>query len=66
MIGLSGRELEVLRLVADGRSNREIGELLFISEKTAGRHVSNIFIKLDVHSRAEAARIAAEQGLTSL
>jgi DNA-binding CsgD family transcriptional regulator len=64
VIGLSSRELEVLRLVADGRSNREIGELLFISEKTAGRHLSNIFVKLDVHSRAEAARIAAEQGLT--
>ena len=66
VIGLSSRELEVLRLVADGRSNREIGELLFISEKTAGRHVSNIFTKLDGHSRAEAARIAAEQGLTQL
>ena len=52
------------RLVADGRSNREIGELLFISEKTAGRHLSNIFVKLDVHNRAGAARIAAEQGLT--
>jgi DNA-binding CsgD family transcriptional regulator len=64
VVGLSSRELEVLRLVADGRSNREIGELLFISEKTAGRHVSNIFAKLDVHSRAQAARIAAEQGLT--
>ena len=66
VLGLSSRELEVLRLVADGRSNREIGELLFISEKTAGRHLSNIFTKLDVHSRAEAARIAAEQGLTQL
>ena len=65
VIGLSSRELEVLRLVADGRSNREIGELLFISEKTAGRHLSNIFTKLDVHSRAEAARIAAEQGSPS-
>lgn len=64
VVGLSSRELEVLRLVADGRSNREIGLLLFISEKTAGRHLSNIFTKLDVHSRAEAARIAAEQGLT--
>jgi len=65
VIGLSSRELEVLRLVADGRSNREIGELLFISEKTAGRHLSNIFTKLDVHTRAEAARVAAEQGLTA-
>ncbi len=64
VIGLSSRELDVLRLVADGCSNREIGERLFISEKTAGRHLSNIFTKLDVHNRAEAARIAAEQGLT--
>ncbi|MBV9919454.1 MAG: helix-turn-helix transcriptional regulator [Pseudonocardia sp.] len=64
VIGLSSRELQVLRLVADGHSNREIGELLFISEKTAGRHVSNIFLKLDVHTRAEAARVAAEQGMT--
>ncbi len=63
--GLSRREVEVLRLVAEGASNRAIGERLFISEKTAGRHVSNIFGKLRVHSRAEAARIAAEQGLTA-
>lgn len=64
VVGLSSRELEVLRLVAGGRSNREIGARLFISEKTAGRHLSNIFGKLGVHTRAEAARIAAEQGLT--
>lgn len=63
--GLTGRELEVLRLLAYGRSNRDIGAELFISEKTAGRHVSNIFDKLGVHTRAEAARIAAEQGLTT-
>lgn len=63
--GLSSRELEVLRLVSAGRSNREIGELLFISEKTASRHLSNIFGKLGIRTRAEAARIAAEQGLTT-
>lgn len=62
--GLTPRELEVLRLVADGVSNRGIGERLVISEKTAVRHVSNIFAKLGVHTRAEAARIAAESGLT--
>jgi DNA-binding NarL/FixJ family response regulator len=50
--------------VADGVSNRGIGERLVTSEKTAVRHVSNIFAKLDVHTRAEAARIAAESGLT--
>ncbi len=62
--GLTPRELEVLRLVADGVSNRGIGERLVISEKTAVRHVSNIFTKLGVHTRAEAARVAAESGLT--
>lgn len=65
MTGLSSRELEVLRLISAGRSNREIGEILFISEKTASRHLSNIFGKLGIHTRAEAARIAAEQGLTT-
>jgi len=63
--GLSSRELEVLRLVSAGRTNREIGELLFISEKTANRHLSNVFGKLGIHTRAEAARIAAEHGLTT-
>jgi DNA-binding CsgD family transcriptional regulator len=63
--GLTPRELEVLRLLADGVSNRGIGERLVISEKTAVRHVSNIFGKLGVHSRAEAARLAAERGLTT-
>jgi len=63
--GLSSRELEVLRLVSAGRSNREIGDILFISEKTASRHLSNIFSKLGIRTRAEAARVAAEQGLTT-
>ncbi|MGQ0574700.1 MAG: LuxR C-terminal-related transcriptional regulator [Pseudonocardia sp.] len=62
--GLTARELQVLTLLARGRSNREIGSELFVSEKTAGRHISTIFTKLGVHSRAEAARIAAERGLT--
>jgi DNA-binding CsgD family transcriptional regulator len=61
--GLSRREREVVGLVADGFSNRDIGARLVISEKTAGRHVSNIFTKLDVHTRAQAARFAAEHGL---
>jgi len=53
--GLTGRELEVLRLVAAGRSNRDIAEELFISPKTASVHVSNILGKLGVASRGEAA-----------
>ena len=60
---LSSRELEVLVLIADGLTNRAIGERLVISHKTAGRHVANLFAKLRVHNRAQAARIAAEQGL---
>ncbi|MGH3287091.1 MAG: ATP-binding protein [Streptosporangiaceae bacterium] len=53
--GLTGRELEVLRLVAAGRSNREIANELFISPKTASVHVSNILGKLGAASRGEAA-----------
>ena len=61
--GLSPREVEVLRLVADGLSNRAIGERLVISDKTVGRHVSNLFCKLGVHNRAQATRIAMERGI---
>lgn len=61
---LSPREREVLVLLAEGASNRRIGERLVISDRTAGRHVANIFAKLGIHTRAEAARIAAEHGLT--
>ena len=53
--GLTGRELEVLRLVAAGRSNRDIANVLFISPKTASVHVSNILGKLGVASRGAAA-----------
>jgi DNA-binding CsgD family transcriptional regulator/tetratricopeptide (TPR) repeat protein len=61
--GLTAREIEVLRLVAAGASNRAVAERLVISEKTAARHVANLFVKLGVHTRAEAARLAAERGL---
>lgn len=60
---LTSREREVLRLVAAGRSNREIGEELFISAKTASVHVSNILGKLGVSSRVEAAAMAHRDGL---
>jgi DNA-binding NarL/FixJ family response regulator len=56
--GLSPRELEVLRLVAAGRSNREIGATLVISEHTVARHLQNIFAKLGVSSRTAATAIA--------
>jgi DNA-binding NarL/FixJ family response regulator len=57
-LGLSPRELEVLRLVAAGRSNRQIADELFISVKTASVHVSNILAKLAVTTRVEAAALA--------
>jgi DNA-binding NarL/FixJ family response regulator len=62
--GLSRRECEVLALVADGRSNREIGETLFISDRTVARHLTNIFHKIGVTSRTQAARYAIDHGLT--
>ncbi|MFD8221867.1 LuxR C-terminal-related transcriptional regulator, partial [Streptomyces sp. NPDC059697] len=57
-LGLTSRERDVLRLVAAGRSNRQIAEELFISPKTASVHVSNILGKLDVSGRGEAAALA--------
>jgi DNA-binding CsgD family transcriptional regulator/tetratricopeptide (TPR) repeat protein len=60
---LSARELEVLRLVADGRTNGEIAEQLFITRKTAGVHVTHILDKLGVSNRVEAAMVAARAGL---
>ena len=62
--GLSPREKEVLYLIAQGRTNREIGERLFISQKTVGVHVGNILAKLDVSGRVEAAAVAIRLGLT--
>jgi DNA-binding CsgD family transcriptional regulator/tetratricopeptide (TPR) repeat protein len=62
--GLSGREREVLGLIAQGRTNREIGERLFISQKTVGVHVGNILAKLGVSGRVEAAAVAIRLGLT--
>ncbi|MFC6022113.1 LuxR C-terminal-related transcriptional regulator [Plantactinospora solaniradicis] len=61
--GLSRRELEVLRLVAAGKSNQAIAADLFLSEKTVARHVSNIFGKLRVGSRTAAAAFAFEHGI---
>ncbi|MCU1365506.1 MAG: putative ATPase [Ilumatobacteraceae bacterium] len=61
--GLSGRELEVLSLVAAGRSNPQIATALFISRKTAEHHVSNILAKLGVASRSEATALAVRHGL---
>ncbi len=62
--GLSRREREVLIHLAQGRTNREIGERLFISQKTVGVHVGNILAKLGVSGRVEAAAVAIRLGLT--
>ncbi len=61
--GLTAREVEVLGLVASGRSNLQIAEALVLSEKTVARHLSNIFTKIDVTSRTAAAAYAFEHGL---
>ena len=62
--GLTTREVEVLRLVAAGKTNPEIAALLVLSEKTVARHLSNIFAKLDVTSRTAAAAFAFEHHLS--
>jgi DNA-binding CsgD family transcriptional regulator len=63
--GLTPREREVLALLAEGATNREIGKRLFMAEKTASVHVSRILAKLDVRSRTEAAALAYRLDLTS-
>jgi DNA-binding CsgD family transcriptional regulator len=60
---LTARECEVLALVAQGHTNRRIATILFLSEKTVARHLSNIFTKIDVNSRAAATAYAYEHGL---
>ncbi len=62
--GLTAREVEVLALVAQGHTNRQIAELLFISEKTVASHLSHMFTKLGLSTRAAATAYAYEHGLT--
>ena len=61
--GLTRREVEVLRLIAEGKSNRQIAAALYLSPRTAERHVANIYLKIGAHSKAEAAAYALHQGL---
>jgi DNA-binding CsgD family transcriptional regulator len=63
VLKLTAREREVLALLAAGMTNAELARTLFISERTANRHVSNIFTKLGVHNRTQAARAAVAAGL---
>jgi predicted ATPase/DNA-binding CsgD family transcriptional regulator len=61
--GLSAREAEVLRLVANGLTNAEVAEKLFLSSRTVDWHLGSIYRKLGLHSRTEAARFASDHGL---
>ena len=63
--GLSQREVEVLRLIARGRTNKEAAAALHVSPKTVGRHVENLYTKIGVQSRAAAAVFAMEHHLLS-
>ena len=65
VLHLTGRELEVLHLVAEGHTDREVAEMLVISPRTVNRHLSNIFVKLDVPGRAAAVAYAIRQGIVS-
>ena len=60
---MTEREVEVLRLVADGHSNADVAAALYLSQKTVARHLSNIFTKLDVSSRTAAVAYAHRHGL---
>lgn len=62
-LGLTPRELEILALIADGLSNREISERLYVSENTVKTHSANLFTKLNARRRTQAVQIAKEAGL---
>ena len=64
-LGLTPRETEVLGPVAAGMTDRQIGERLFVADKTVSVHVSNILAKLGVRTRGEAAALARRRGLTA-
>jgi DNA-binding NarL/FixJ family response regulator len=62
--GLTAREVEVLQLVAEGLTDAEVAERLYLSRRTVSTHLTSIYNKLGVGSRAAATRFAVEQGLT--
>lgn len=62
-LGITKRELEILELIAEGLSNREIAERLFVSENTVKTHSSRLFDKLNAKRRTQAVQLAKEQGL---
>jgi len=64
LAGLSPREIEVLRLLAGGRTNREVADTLFLSVRTVERHITNLYAKIGVQGRSEAIAFAHEHALT--
>jgi DNA-binding CsgD family transcriptional regulator len=60
---LSAREVEVLGLVAEGLTDQEVAQRLFLSPRTVGRHLTSVYHKLGVGSRTAASRVATERGL---
>ena len=62
-LGLTPRELEILQLIAEGLSNREIAERLFVSENTVKTHSANVFSKLSARRRTQAVQLAKEAGV---
>jgi DNA-binding CsgD family transcriptional regulator len=60
---LTRRELEILKLVSEGRSNRQVAELLWVTDQTVKFHLANVYRKLGVRSRFDAARWALEHGI---
>ncbi len=65
-VKLSARESEILRLIAEGKSSREISEDLFVSVKTVGTHKQHIFQKLELKSTADLVKYALKKGIISL
>ncbi|MCX6256694.1 MAG: response regulator transcription factor [Bacteroidia bacterium] len=63
---LTERELEILKLIAEGKSTREIGEILFISIKTVGTHKQNILVKLGLNTNTDLIKYALKKGIASL
>ena len=62
--GLTAREVEVLRLLAAGKTNKEIADALVVSDRTVGRHIENVYAKIGARRRADAAAYALRHGLT--
>ena len=62
--GLTAREVEVLRLLAAGKTNKEIADALVVSDRTVGRHLENVYVKIGARRRADAAAYALRHGLT--